>query len=134
GARDDIPALLGALDLFIFPSHYEGLGIALIEAQAAGVPVLASRAVPAESDVGLGLVRFASLEEGPARWAAAGAGLAAAPRPAWEERRRAIEAAGYDLERLVARLTAWYGTEGAPQPCSPPIGGGLEGRSLSKNT
>lgn len=36
GARRDVPELLRACDLFVFPSLYEGLGIALIEAMAAG--------------------------------------------------------------------------------------------------
>jgi glycosyltransferase involved in cell wall biosynthesis len=36
GARRDVPELLRACDVFVFPSLYEGLGIALIEAMAAG--------------------------------------------------------------------------------------------------
>jgi glycosyltransferase involved in cell wall biosynthesis len=42
GARQDIPDLLKALDLFVLPSRWEALGTALLEAQAMGVPVLAS--------------------------------------------------------------------------------------------
>lgn len=42
GNRDDVPSLLAASDLFCFPSHWEGLGLALLEAAAAGVPILAS--------------------------------------------------------------------------------------------
>ena len=43
GMRRDVPALLGELDLFVFATTPdEGLGIALIEAMAAGVPVVAS--------------------------------------------------------------------------------------------
>lgn len=37
GARSDIPSLLNAMDVFVFPSLYEGFPITLIEAQAAGV-------------------------------------------------------------------------------------------------
>lgn len=48
GARDDIPELLGAADCFVFPSHWEGLPGALLEALAAGVPVVASRIAPVE--------------------------------------------------------------------------------------
>ena len=46
GVRDDVPSLLCALDLFIFPSFAEGLPCAVIEAQASGLPVLLSNGVP----------------------------------------------------------------------------------------
>jgi len=46
GARRDVQDFLAACDLFIFPSLYEGLGIALIEAMAAGCACVASSAGP----------------------------------------------------------------------------------------
>ncbi len=42
GFRKDIPRMLKAADLFVFPSHREGLGIAAIEAMAAGIPMITS--------------------------------------------------------------------------------------------
>jgi glycosyltransferase involved in cell wall biosynthesis len=42
GTRDDVPAVLAALDCFVFPSHYEGLPGALLEAMAAGRPIVAT--------------------------------------------------------------------------------------------
>lgn len=47
-----ISALLSAMDLFLFPSKYEGLGMAFIEAQISGMPCIASENVPAVSKVG----------------------------------------------------------------------------------
>jgi glycosyltransferase involved in cell wall biosynthesis len=44
GRRSDIAALLGAADLFVFPTRFEGESFALMEAAAAGVPIVASRA------------------------------------------------------------------------------------------
>lgn len=50
GARRDIPQVLAALDLFVLPSLWEGLPYALLEAGAAGLPVIAS-AIPGNCDV-----------------------------------------------------------------------------------
>jgi glycosyltransferase involved in cell wall biosynthesis len=46
GARPDVPELLSIMDLFVFPSVSEGLGIAILEAMAARVPVVASNIRP----------------------------------------------------------------------------------------
>ncbi len=42
GTRKDIPAVLSALDVFVLPSRFEGLSLALLEAMAAGTPVVAT--------------------------------------------------------------------------------------------
>lgn len=42
GVRHDVPALLAQVDLFVFPSLWEGLGIAVLEAALAKVPIIAS--------------------------------------------------------------------------------------------
>lgn len=47
--RTDINELLRAMDVFVFPSVFEGLGIALIEAQVAGVRCVASDTIPDEA-------------------------------------------------------------------------------------
>lgn len=47
--RSDICNLLMAMDVFVFPSIYEGLGIALIEAEATGMPCICSKGIPKQA-------------------------------------------------------------------------------------
>ena len=49
GVRDDVQRLYQGMDLFLFPSCYEGLGIVLIEAQICGLPCVVSDVIPSES-------------------------------------------------------------------------------------
>lgn len=65
--RNDIPQLMWAMDVFIFPSLFEGLGIAAIEAQATGLPVFISDRIP--SCVKIYNCEVISLESGSDRWA-----------------------------------------------------------------
>jgi glycosyltransferase involved in cell wall biosynthesis len=68
GTRNDIPRILMAMDLFVFPSSYESFGIALIEAQAAGLKVLASDTIPRETQA-TDLLEYLSLKSGVSEWA-----------------------------------------------------------------
>lgn len=66
--RDDIPDLMNIMDVFVFPSIFEGLGIVLIEAQAVGVRCVVSDAVPKEAFVTDNIVAL-SLEDRVENWA-----------------------------------------------------------------
>lgn len=69
GTRSDVKDFLQAADSFLLPSKFEGLGIVLIEAQAAGLPCYTSMdVVPSEVNI-TGLVRFISLEKSSKDWA-----------------------------------------------------------------
>jgi glycosyltransferase involved in cell wall biosynthesis len=50
GQRDDVAAIIAASDIFVLPSFYEGTSLALLEAMAAGKPIVASD-VPGNRDV-----------------------------------------------------------------------------------
>lgn len=67
GDRADIAQEFRGSDWMIFPSRFEGFGIALVEAQASGVYCFASEAVQREADAG-GLA-FLDLSQGPEAWA-----------------------------------------------------------------
>lgn len=51
GQRSDVNELYQAMDIFVLPSLYEGLGMVLIEAQTSGLPCIASREVPETAKV-----------------------------------------------------------------------------------
>ena len=61
--------MLSAMDCFVFPSRYEGLGLVAVEAQAAGLPCVVSDRVPREAIVDPSLVNVLSLDDAPGVWA-----------------------------------------------------------------
>lgn len=65
--RNDIPRLLKAMDVFVFPSRFEGLGIVLIEAQVAGLPCVISDNIPREAYQSKKITRL-SLEAPKKEW------------------------------------------------------------------
>lgn len=71
GIRSDVSDLLQVMDAFVFPSLYEGLGIALIEAQAAGLPGYTSQGgVSVEAKI-TDLLSYLSLQSPAEVWAEA---------------------------------------------------------------
>lgn len=63
GTLSDVAPLYSTFDVLAMPSLFEGLGIVAVEAQAAGLPVVASPAVPPEARVVEGLFEVTPLEE-----------------------------------------------------------------------
>ena len=68
GSRKDVNDLYSAMDVFLFPSLYEGLGSAVVEAQANGLPCFVSNTVPLQAKV-LGSYKIFDLKDGPEKWA-----------------------------------------------------------------
>ncbi len=69
GVRSDIDRIMQCLDAFVFPSLFEGLGIVLIEAQAAGVRCYTSKdVVPKEAKV-TSLLEYLDLKSSADSWA-----------------------------------------------------------------
>ena len=63
GFRTDVNKMMQAMDLFVFPSLYEGLGLVLIEAQANGLECLTSKKVVPNEAKATSLLTFINLDE-----------------------------------------------------------------------
>ncbi len=68
GLRRDIPAILSSMDVFVFPSYYEGMPNTVIEAQATGLPCLISDSITSEANI-TGLVKYLPLTLDASMWA-----------------------------------------------------------------
>ena len=105
GVRGDVHCLYQAMDVFVFPSLFEGLGMVAIEAQAAGLPCVVSDHVPADCEKTRDLVRFLPLEAGADRW------VEEILRGAKTERRNTLEeiqASGFDIRENALKLQQFY--------------------------
>jgi glycosyltransferase involved in cell wall biosynthesis len=109
GIRDDVEKLYQVFDILAFPSLYEGLGMAVIESQAAGLPVIASTNVPTDAAVThFPLVQFLPLETGISAWSDK---LLTNVHSAREESEVFIEdlvAAGYSIQESADDMQKWY--------------------------
>ncbi len=104
GVRSDVSELMQAMDVFVFPSLYEGLPVTLVEAQAAGLPCLISDHVPTECKLTSAVWRL-PLEASSETWAKQAIEAVKEPRrDTFEE----IQAAGYDIDSNTERLQRFY--------------------------
>ena len=68
GMKMNVNDYLSAMDCFVFTSLYEGLGMVLIEAQAAGLPCICSNRVPVETKVTQN-IEYVDIDEPVSKWA-----------------------------------------------------------------
>jgi glycosyltransferase EpsF len=113
GVRRDVAQLMLGADALLFPSRAEGLGMVAVEAQAAGLPVLASTAVPDECVVVRDLVQFMDVDLGPEPWADALPGLMKRPR-AVAPANSAVSESAFAIARSAAALEELYGGRTSP--------------------
>lgn len=110
GVRRDVPRLMRAADVLLFPSREEGLGMVAVEAQAAGLPVLASDRVPRECLVVPELYVALSLEESIERWATVLLETIEKTRPSLSLCRHALKMSAFSIEESAKRLEKIYGS------------------------
>ena len=110
GEAIDVARFYNCMDIFAFPSLAEGLGIALLEAQANGLPCIVSERIPKEAIL-CSSTAVLELNQGPRKWAEF---IASQILPARiPENINRVQEAGYDIAKTAERLTQLYlGKEG----------------------
>lgn len=105
GIRDDVPELLNAIDVFVFPSKFEGLPFTLVETQCNGLPSLSSNAVTSQVKISNNL-EFLSLNCSNHEWAVHALSLANNGRQ--PDAYKYLIEAGYDLDTEANKLHDYY--------------------------
>ena len=110
GVRSDVATLMmGAMDVFLFPSLYEGLGLVVLEAQAAGLPTVLSDTIPPEVEVAADLTQRLSLSQSASDWASTVVGLRRDRTPQQrDEALRAVETSPFNIETASGCLQSVY--------------------------
>lgn len=108
GTRDDIDVILNSMDIFVFPSTFEGLGLVLLEAQAAGLPCVVSEAIQPEADLQLGLFSKLNLSDGDEIWANKIIEVYGKKETDKQRILDAFDKQGYSTEKCISKLLSIY--------------------------
>lgn len=109
GSRADIPDLLQGMDLYLFPSHFEGLSVSQLEAQASGLKIINSTNIPKDGAIIPELVDSLPLSLPSSVWA--DKVLSSAKNYERKNRLKEIEEAGFDINKNAEWLQNLYLTE-----------------------
>lgn len=101
--RGDIPEILTAIDVFVFPSLYEGIGIALLEAQVAGKPCIISNSIPEET-ICSDYVQSIGLDEEEEKW------VEAINKPVKVSGSKKNDINTFDINKIMEQLEDIYNT------------------------
>lgn len=105
GFRKDVNEIMQALDCFLFPSAYEGFGIAALEAQAAGLLTVVSEDVPKEVEVTKNII-YIDYKKGAHYWAdkILGCKLIKNREELWSQ----VEKRGYNIKDTAIQVLDIY--------------------------
>lgn len=107
GVRTDVPAVLSAIDVFIFPSFKEGLANAAIEAQASGASCILSTGVPELARIAND-TQFEPLDSGVNKWADLALRQYMVPRLNRKAATENARKAGFDIAESAAWISEFY--------------------------
>ena len=109
GTRPDIPRLMhGMMDVFLFPSLYEGLCLVAMESQAAGLPGIFSDTIAAEADIVTPLMQRISLEKSASYWAEIVLATRTKEIPSSVSALEIVSQSPFNIEVSIKELTAFY--------------------------
>lgn len=103
GSRGDVPELMQAMDIFLFPSRWEGLPVTVVEAQASGLPCFLSDTITRDVDTSP-LVTYLPIQNGVTPWLDA---ILASDHPRVDVIGQ-IKSAGFDVTESAKNLTEFY--------------------------
>jgi glycosyltransferase involved in cell wall biosynthesis len=110
GVRPDIARLMkGAMDVFVFPSRWEGLGLVLLEAQAACLHCIYSDCITREVEIVPSLLHRCSLKEPASTWADLILAAADKGRASQNESLAIIGSSGFNIVNSLAKSCEIYG-------------------------
>lgn len=105
GIREDINELLQGMDIFLFPSHYEGLPVTLVEAQASGLKCVVSDSITKQVAITEN-IQYISLQTSQEEWVKAILKYNSGYNR--KDMRSKIIEAGFDIDTLVSNLYKIY--------------------------
>lgn len=108
GACMDVEKYYSAMDVFLFPSLWEGLGMVAVEAQTNGLHVVTSDAVPVLADVGAGLFHTVKLSQTADKWAEEVLKYKGTKKK--EDAVKCAKDSGYDVKKTAEYLEKFYFT------------------------
>lgn len=111
GICSNVTELMQGMDVFVFPSHYEGLPVTLVEAQAAGLPCIISDSVSSDS-VLTDRVTQVPLPKSADEWADI---IIHEAQKGKKNTLQQIRAAGFDIKENASRLETWYLSKAAEE-------------------
>lgn len=109
GIRKDVAELWKGMDIFVFPSLFEGLPIVALEAQASGIRSVMADTITTEVKI-VNKVKFLSLQDSPKEWSRVILSYKGEDRSEEENSgiRQAFAKAGYDIESAAQTLLSYY--------------------------